>query len=113
MEVVLTLLAKPLLAGCLVALISHLTTAMRPKMFAGLFAAAPSVAAASLLVTSFDQPGRVLPGAQGMTAGAVGMIGFCLMAMLLVPRLRSALASAAGWLTWAVCALASFWIVWR
>lgn len=109
----LVLAAKVLLAGGLVALISQLSTSLQPKLFAGLFAAAPSVAAASLLIASFDRPAHVLPYAQGMLAGSAGMVACCLAAMLLVPRLHSLLASAAGWLAWAAAALAAFMVIWR
>ena len=109
----LLLAAKALLAGGLVTLISQLSTALRPKLFAGLFAAAPSVAAASLLVTSFDKPAGVLAYGQGMLAGSAGMIACCVTAMLLVPRLHALVASAAGWLAWAVAALATFVGLWR
>ena len=105
--------AKMLAAGVLVALISHLSTALKPKSFAGLFAAAPSVAFASLLLTSFDKPAHVPLDGRGMVAGAVGMIACCLSAALLVPKVRSLGASALGWGAWVVTAGAVFWLLSR
>ena len=102
------LLGKALLAGCLVALISQLSTALRPKMFAGLFAAAPSVAAASLLLSGLQKPGEIAPAGQGMIAGSCGMIACCLAAMLTVPRLRAHVASGLGWLAWAAAAAGAY-----
>lgn len=113
MDIVLTVVVKPLVAGYLVAVISQLSTALRPKMFAGLFAAAPSVAAASLLVSGLAKPSAVQPSAAGMIAGACGMIACCLVAMQLVPRLRSLLASGAGWVAWSVVAAGAYWSFYR
>ena len=105
---VLLLLAKALLAGCLVALISQLSTGLKPKMFAGLFAAAPSVAAASLLLNGLQKPGEIAPAGQGMIAGSCGMIACCVAAMLSVPRLHALVASGIGWLAWAAGAVAAY-----
>ncbi|HEX6489006.1 MAG TPA: DUF3147 family protein [Candidatus Dormibacteraeota bacterium] len=113
MNIALTVVLKPLVAGCLVAVMSQLSTALRPKMFAGLFAAAPSVATASLLVTALSKPSSVQPSAAGMIAGAVGMIACCLVAMLLVPRVRSLLASGAGWVAWTLVAAGAYWSLYR
>jgi hypothetical protein len=107
------LAAKALLAGCLVALISQLSTALRPKMFAGLFAAAPSVAAASLLLGGLDKQASIQPAGEGMIAGALGMIACCLAAALFVPRLHALAASAVGWLAWSGAALGGYLALWR
>ena|SRR5579872_6441968 len=104
---------KAVLAGCLVALISQLSTALKPKMFAGLLAAAPSVAAASLLLTGLDKPASVGPAGQGMVAGAVGMIACCVIAAAAMPRAHALVASAMGWLAWAVAAAGTYLAVWR
>lgn len=105
--------AKAVLAGVFVALISHLSTALRPKMFAGLLAAAPSVAAASLLLGGITKPDSIAPAGQGMVAGALGMIACCIAAMLVVPRLHALVATGIGWLVWAAAALAGYAGLWR
>jgi hypothetical protein len=110
---VVLLAGKAVLAGCFVALISQLSTALRPKMFAGLFAAAPSVAAASLLLNGLQKPAEIAPAAQGMIAGSCGMIACCLAAMAVVPRLHALLASGAGWIAWAAGAAAAYVGLWR
>ena len=113
MAPVLLIAGKALLAGAFVALISQLSTALKPKMFAGLFAAAPAVAAASLLLSGLDKPASVAPAGQGMIAGAVGMIACCAVAALAVPRLHALLASGAGWLAWAAAAAGTYLALWR
>ena len=113
MATVLLLLAKALLAGCFVALISHLSTALRPKMFAGLFAAAPSVAAASLVLGGLQKPDSLLPSAEGMLIGAFGMIACCLVATRIEPQGRALVASGVGWLSWAVVACGAYLAIWR
>jgi hypothetical protein len=57
-----------------VVLISLVSTGLKPKMFAGLFGAAPSVAVASLLVTSLvsfdprEQPRTAWESSAAMSA---------------------------------------------
>jgi len=88
------------LAGAFVALLSHLSSALKPKMFAGLFAGAPAVASASLLLTGLGQPEAARVGALSMTIGAVGMVACCAVAVLLVPRAHAVVATGIGWLAW-------------
>lgn len=97
----LLLLLKAVIAGLAVALFSLLSSATSPKMFSGLFAGAPVVAAVSLAITAATKPGAAAQGARGMVAGAAGMIACCLLVGLVLPRLHAILASAAGWLAWA------------
>jgi uncharacterized protein DUF3147 len=113
MSQLLLLAAKALLAGVFVALISQLSTALKPKMFAGLFAAAPSVAAASLLLNGLQKPRSIAPSGEGMIAGSIGMIACCVAAMFVVPKLRALLASAAGWVAWGAAAAAAYVGLWR
>ena len=104
----LLLLAKVLVAGVFVALLAHLSSALKPKMFAGLLSGAPSVATVSLLLTGFQKPEAVRISGQGMIFGAVGLVACCLVASLLVPRLHSIAATAAGWVSWAIVTFALF-----
>jgi hypothetical protein len=52
---VVVVFIKALFGGCLVVAFALLGHVLRPKWFAGLFAAAPSVAIASLVVTVLDK----------------------------------------------------------
>src|SRR5690349_4262591 len=94
------LVAKVLLAAFMVALLSHLSSAFKPKLFSGLFAGAPVVAAVSLAIMAATKPHAVAVSGWGMVAGALGMVACCIAAALLVPRLGAIGASAAGWAAW-------------
>lgn len=104
---------KVLLAAVFVALFSHLSSAFKPKLFSGLFAGAPIVAAISLAITSVARPQAAHVGALGMIAGAIGMVACCVTAALLVPRVHAIAASAAGWAAWGVVALGGYLVVLR
>jgi len=104
----LLLLAKVVVAGLFVALLAHLSSALKPKMFAGLLSGAPSVATVSLLLTGLKKPADVPASGQGMVFGAVGLVACCLVASFLVPRLHAIAATAAGWLSWAAVTFALF-----
>ena len=111
MDPLLLLGLKAVLAGLAVAAFSLLSSATSPKMFSGLFAAAPVVAGVSLLLTALTKPPAALEGARGMIVGAVAMISCCLLVGVLLPRLHAVLASAAGWLAWAAVATAGYLLV--
>jgi len=102
---------KVILGGFFVALLSHLTGAIRPKLFSGLFAAAPSVASISLLITALQKPAAAELGARGMIAGGFGMVACCAIVALLEPRLNAVAACASGWLAWALVAGLAFLVL--
>jgi uncharacterized membrane protein (GlpM family) len=93
---------RALVGGTFVALFAVLGELLRPKSFAGIFAAAPSVALASLLVTDVAKgEAAVWAGAVGMVAGAVAMVAACVVGIDAVKRfraLRGALAAVAVWM---------------
>ena len=107
----LLLAVKAVLAGLFVALLSHLGSAIKPKIFAGLLAGAPTVASISLLLTGLEKPLAAQRGATGMILGACGMIACCTVASLLVPRLHAVLATAAGWVAWALVTFTLLFLV--
>ncbi|HEX6348070.1 MAG TPA: hypothetical protein VF160_01630 [Candidatus Dormibacteraeota bacterium] len=111
MTVWLPLIAKILVAGVFVALLAHLSSALKPKMFAGLLSGAPSVATVSLLLTSLQKPAAVHAGGRGMILGAAGLVACCAVASLLVPKLHAIVATAVGWGSWAVLAFGLFLVV--
>ncbi len=104
----LLLLAKVLVAGVFVALLAHLSSALKPKMFAGLLSGAPSVATVSLLLTGLQKPEAVRTTGRGMVFGAAGLVACCLLASLLVPKLHSIAATAVGWMSWAIVTFTLF-----
>jgi hypothetical protein len=96
--------------GVFVVLFAMLSDALKPKMFAGLFSAAPSVATASLLVTGLAMgAARDQKYATGMIVGAVGLVCYSLAAAILVKHLGGSAGSALAWVAWAVPALGLFW----
>jgi hypothetical protein len=96
-----TLAVKAVAAGTLVCVFALIGELLRPKQFAGLFSAAPSVALASLAVTSWmSGPSDLLAYLLGMAAGGVGFIAYALAAGPTVRYLGAATGSALSALVW-------------
>jgi Protein of unknown function (DUF3147) len=92
---------KGVLGGIAVVALSLVGEASRPKRFAGLFAAAPSVALASLLITvPVAGSAGTVPYARGMLIGSAGMVAYCLASLVLIDRLHALLGSILSWLAW-------------
>jgi hypothetical protein len=92
---------KTLVGGLAVVAFSLLAQAGHPKRFAGLFAAAPSVALESLAMTAIVKgPTATLPYAQGMLIGSSGMIVYCVVSLVLINRLHALVGSILAWLAW-------------
>ncbi len=105
---------KALAGGLFVLAFAALAQMLAPKRFAGVFAAAPSVALGSLLVTTvFSGPGDVALSGRGMAVGAVAFAAYCAAAVPLLPRLGAWLGSAAALGAWAVVAVAGYLLVIR
>jgi len=105
---------KALAGGALVVSFAALSDVLKPKALAGLFAAAPSVALASLGIASLAVgTARASQAAGAMVAGAVGMVAFCIVAMLLERRTGAVAGSALAWLAWLGAAGASSWVLMR
>jgi hypothetical protein len=102
---VLLLLARVLAGGALVAGFAIGADALQPKMFAGLFSGAPSVATVSLLITGLAMgPDKDAKYATGMIAGAVGLVFYSLVAAFLVKHLNAVAGSALAWGAWLIAA---------
>jgi hypothetical protein len=100
---VLLLAIRVLAAGALVAAFAMLGDTLKPKMFAGLFSGAPSVATVSLLVIGLAMgPARDAKYALGMIAGAVGLVVYAVVAAVLVKHLRAVVGSVLAWIAWAI-----------
>jgi hypothetical protein len=106
---VVPVLVKALCGGVLVLAFAALSEALTPKRFAGILAAAPSVAIAGLAVGSVAKgPHEQVAAAWSMVAGAVALAA---CAAVLVPASRrwgSLRTSLAAGGVWVVAALALF-----
>jgi uncharacterized membrane protein (GlpM family) len=91
--------------GALVVVFSLLGELLRPKSFAGIFAAAPSIAIASLLITTgVGGETAVHESVLGMVAGAVALVAACVVAVDSVKRFRAPRGSLAAIGVWLVAA---------
>jgi uncharacterized membrane protein (GlpM family) len=89
--------------GALVVAFAMLSDTLKPKMFSGLFGAAPSVATASLLVSGLAMgASKDQKDATGMIAGAIGLIAYSAAAALAVKHLGSLWGSVIAWIAWVV-----------
>lgn len=102
---------KALFGGTLVVAFSGLGDVLKPRAFAGLFGAAPSVAVASLFVTVMASgAARAVVSSRGMVAGAAGMVAYCVAASALVKRFGALAGSVLAYLAWIVTAVAAWWL---
>lgn len=105
---------RVLAGGALVAGFAVLGDTLKPKMFAGLFSAAPSVATASLLVSGLAMgPAKDASYASGMIAGAIGLVFYSVAAALLVKHLQAVAGSILAWVAWLVPAAIAYWLFLR
>ncbi len=100
---------KAFAGGCAVILFSLVSEVLKPKEFAGLFSAVPSVATASLLVAMLQKGHRsVEMHAMGMIVGGVGIVLYCLVGTYLVRHLRAKLGSLAAAPVWFATAIGGY-----
>ena len=105
---------RALAGGALVVLFSVVGELLRPKSFAGIFAAAPSVALASLLVTSVSAGETgIRTSAVGMIAGAIALVAACVIGIDAVKRFRARRGSLASILVWLLVAGGIYGVVLR
>lgn len=103
MKDVLLLVIRVLAGGALVVAFAMLSDVLKPKMFSGLFGAAPSVATASLLVSGLaDGATKDVKYATGMVAGAVALVVYSAAAAFAVKHLGSVAGSVVAWVGWVV-----------
>lgn len=106
------LAAKGVMGGLLVSAFAVVGHVLRPKWFAGLFGAAPSVALASLFLTVVDKGNHVagIAGA-GMCFGVAGFVVFSACARPLLGRYHAVVATSVSCLAWAVVAVGAYILV--
>ena len=103
---------KALLGGTMVTLFAVIGHLLRPKWFAGLFAAAPSVAVASLAVTVVDKGHHdAALAAYAMVFGAVGFVAFSTCVRPLLTKTNALAASSISCVIWIVVAVGSYLLV--
>lgn len=103
---------KGLLGGTFVVLFAFIGETLKPKRFAGLFAAAPSVAVASLLISALTKgPATTRELALGMLLGSAGMFTYCVVGLVTVDRLRALAGSVTAWTVWLAVSLGLYLVV--
>jgi uncharacterized membrane protein (GlpM family) len=105
------LLIKFLLGGVIVSLFAAVAETWKPKTFAGVFGAAPSVALASLALAFHDHGGSyVAVEGRSLVAGSVALLAYSAACVFLSKRQKLPiwLGAAAAWAVWAMAALAAW-----
>jgi hypothetical protein len=96
-----------LVGGAVVSAFSMLGDLLRPRSFAGLFAAAPSVALATLGIAVYQRgTGYAALQAQAMIAGAIALAVYSVVVchLLVRAKLRAMTATLLSLVVWLVCA---------
>ncbi|MFB7506889.1 DUF3147 family protein [Streptomyces broussonetiae] len=107
MKSLLEIFLKAFVGGLLVVAFALLAETIEPKRLAGVFAAAPSVALAGLILTVvFKGNHEAMDAARGMLAGAPAFTVFCLVDAPALGRLGAKCGSAVALLVWGAVAAA-------
>src|SRR5215207_3807114 len=105
-------LGKFLAGEALVVLFAVISEMFEPKRFAGIFAAAPSILLASLIVTIlFKGTAPASLSAFGAIAGATGLVAYALAATWTVDRWKWLAGSVIALIPWAVVSLAAYLVL--
>jgi hypothetical protein len=105
-------LGKFLAGGALVVIFAVISEMFQPKRFAGIFAAAPSILLASLIVTIlFKGTAPASLSAFGAIAGATGLVACALAAIWTVNRWKGLAGSVIALIPWAVVSLAAYLVL--
>lgn len=95
--------------GLFVVVFALLGEVLKPKRFAGLFGAAPSIALANLLVVIADKGDRYAGlELRAMVLGALGFVAYCLAERVMLERWRAVPASLAACGAWAAVAIGGY-----
>lgn len=96
---------KAAVGGVLVLSFAIVAQTLTPKRFAGVFAAAPTIAVGSLVITvAFSGSSEARRASVGMVAGALAMIVYCLLAPHVVHRFGALRGSAITLTSWLLVA---------
>jgi Protein of unknown function (DUF3147) len=102
--------------GLIVSMFAALGEVLKPKSFAGLFGAAPSVALATLVLTiAVDGKLYAATEARSMIVGAIAFFAYAAFCsrLMMRNRMHSTLASTSALVLWLICALGIWAIVLR
>jgi len=103
-----------LLGGVIVSLFAALGDVLRPRSFAGLFGAAPSVAMATLTLTLLDE-GKDYAAleARSMVVGSIAFLLYVLACIRLMVKWRTPAAptTVAMLFVWGISALGLWWLL--
>ena len=112
MKLGIELAIRALAGGLLVAAFALIGEAVRPKAFAGLFSAAPSVAVAGLAIVAVTKsPAVARLQSMSMVVGGIGLTASCVLASAAIPRIKTVAGSLAAWACWAAVSLGLYWAV--
>ena len=112
MRDVVTIVAKCLLGGALVLVFAALSETLKPKRFAGILGAAPSVAIASLAVGSAAKgPADQAHAAHAMIAGAVALAAYAAVAVWALRRFGTAKGATVSGVAWLAVAAGLYPVV--
>lgn len=108
-QVFVTVLAKTVCGGLLVLLFAVLSEALKPKRFAGILSAAPSVAIAGLAIgSSAEGPLKQAAASHTMIAGAAALTVYAMIAVPALRRLGAAKGAAVACAAWLAVTLAVY-----
>jgi uncharacterized membrane protein (GlpM family) len=101
--VIADLIIRFVVGGAMVSLFAVVGELFAPKTFSGIFGAAPSVALATLALTSHKQGHTAVADlAQAMLFGTAAMLAYCAILSVVVRRLKMPawLEAGAAWALW-------------
>lgn len=105
MSTIELLAVRAVVGGSLVVVFALVGEVVKPKRFAGVFGAAPSVALANLaLVAAFEGIPKALVESRGMIAGGVAMVVACSVGVMSIRRFRAIRGTVVMCLAWLVIA---------
>jgi hypothetical protein len=109
---VLTIVAKTLFGGVLVLVFAALSETLKPKRFAGILAAAPSVAIAGLAVGALSKgPADQANAAQTMIAGAVALVVYAAVAIVTLRKFGALKGASIAGIAWVLVAVGLYPVV--
>jgi uncharacterized membrane protein (GlpM family) len=106
------IIVRFLIGGVFVSAFAIIGSMLKPKSFAGLFGAAPSVALATLALTiSKEGKNFAATEARSMIAGAAALLIYCVVVLQLLKRTRmhTSAATISSILVWFAAAFALWW----
>jgi uncharacterized membrane protein (GlpM family) len=106
------LLFRFIVGGLVVSFFAVIGDALKPKSFAGLFGAAPSVALATLALTVFTD-GKVYASAEArsMIVGAIAFLVYACVCMRVLAKTRAGATrvTVSALALWLACAVGGWW----